>query len=137
MAQFYLLSFIANLVAGLALSSDFLAERVPFLGGLGKLREKRGSAITLGLVTAVVGVLKLIFKSPGETVAFAGDLLPGLVGISLGAVLLTEAFQQKTVTTTETAAVDSKKILSYRVPIGIAGVAVALIHAIMPGVVIL
>lgn len=137
MAQFYLLSIVANVVAGLALSSDYLGKRVSFFTGFKMLRENRSAEITLGLVTAIFGVLKLIFKSPGEGVPVAGDLLPALAGIALGLILLGEAFRQKVEASSEAIEKASRTVLTYRVPVGIAGVAIALLHFFIPGVLIL
>jgi hypothetical protein len=134
MAQLYLLSVVANIVAGLTLSADYLGERMPFLAGWTKLRESRSAAVTIGLVTAIVGVLKLIVRSPGERVPVVGDLLPALGGIALGLILLGESFR-KGASTPETG-VDkvTSVVLTYRVPVGIAGIIVGVLHFLLPGV---
>jgi len=135
--QFYLLSIVANIVSGLALSSDYLGERVSFFTGLKRLRENRIAGITLGLVTAIIGVLKLIIKSPGEGIPVAGDLLPALAGVALGLFLLGEAFRQNVEASSEAIEKASRTVFSYRVPIGIAGVAIAVLHFFIPGVLFL
>jgi len=131
MAQLYLLSVVANIVAGLALSADYLGERLGFLSGWTRLRESRSTAITIGAVTAVVGALKLFVRSPGETVPVAGDLLPALGGIALGLIILAETLRKEGKTDK---AVDkvTDVVLTYRVPVGIAGVALGLLHFILP-----
>ncbi len=140
MAQFYLLSIFANIVAGLTLAGDYLGERIPFLSSFKSLRENRNAQIVIGVVTLAIGVVKLFLGSPGEMILIAGDLLPALGGIALGGVLLVEAFRQ---------VVDgeegkrqkvkkiSKAVLSYRVPLGIAGVVIAFVHFLFPAIVIL
>lgn len=137
MAQFYLLSIFANIVAGLTLAGDFLGDRISFLSSFKSLRENRAARIIIGAVALVVGVIKLFVGSPGELVAVAGDLLPALAGIILGGVLLVEAFLAAIEKKGEKATTISKTVLSYRVPVGIAGVAIALVHFLFPGVVIL
>jgi hypothetical protein len=137
MEQFYLLSVVANVIAGLALSSDYLGKRVSFIGGFKSLRENKSAEITLGVVTAIVGVLKLIIKSPGEDIPVAGDLLPGIVGVALGLLLLVEAFQQKVEASSESIAKAQQTVFNYRAPIGITGVAIALIHFFIPGILFL
>ncbi len=137
MAQFYLLSIFANIVAGLTLAGDFLGGRFAFLSSFKSLRENRAAQVIIGAVTLVVGVIKLFVGSPGELVAVAGDLLPALGGIILGGVLLVEAFRTHIEKKGEKATTISKAVLSYRVPVGIAGVAIALVHFLFPGVVIL
>ena len=76
MPQFYLLAVVSTVVAGLALSSDYLGKKSEFFGSFRFLRRNRSIQITAGLITAVIGVLKLIFRSPGEGVVVVGDLLP-------------------------------------------------------------
>ena len=140
MAQFYLLSIFANIVAGLTLAGDFLGERFAFLSSFKNLRENRPAQIVIGAVTLVIGAVKLFLGSPGETILVAGDLLPALTGIALGAVLLAEAFRQamdKQEGRMQKVKKISKAVLSYRVLLGIAGVAVAFVHFLLPGVIIL
>ena len=140
MPQFYLLSIFANILAGLTLAGDFLGDRIKFLSSFKLLRENRNAQITIGVATLVIGVVKLFLGSPGETVLIAGDLLPALTGIALGAILLAEAFRQdveKQNGKMERVKKISKAVLSYRVPVGIAGVVVALVHFLFPWIVIL
>jgi hypothetical protein len=137
MPQFYLLSILANIVAGLTLAGDYLGEKFTFLASFKNLRDNRPATIIIALVSVVVGVLKLIVLSPRESVPVAGDLLPALAGIILGAILLVEVFRQNVEARGPGIEKLSKAVLSYRVPAGIAGVAVALLHFLFPGAVIL
>ena len=137
MAQFYLLSIFANIVAGLTLAGDYLGDRIAFLSSFKSLRENRTAQIVIGIVTAVIGVTKWFVRSPGEGLIFVGDLLPGLAGVILGGILLVEAFRTHIETRGEKVTTLSKAVLSYRVPVGIAGVAIALLHFLFPGAVIL
>jgi len=137
MEQFYLLSIVANVIAGLALSSDYLGKRVPFFSSFKTFRENRSAEISLGVVTAIVGVLKLIIRSPGEKIPVAGDLLPGIAGVALGLLLLVEAFQQKEEASSESIAKVKQTVFNYRVPISITGVAIALIHFFIPRILFL
>ncbi len=137
MAQFYLLSVLSNIVAGLTLAGDYLGEKIPFLASFKNLRANRPAQVIIGIITAVIGVIKLIVLSPGETIPVVGDILPALTGIILGAILLVESFR----TTVESRGEQLKKIssavLTYRVPVGIAGVVVAILHFLFPGVPVL
>jgi hypothetical protein len=91
----------------------------------------------------VIGVLKLIFRSPGERVVIAGDLLPALVGIILGVILIGEAFGQHPKAEGGPERVEksvekvTEAIMPYRVPVGIAGVVVGLLHFIFPNILFL
>ena len=143
MPQFYLLTVVSTVVAGLALSSDFLGTKSEFFGSFRFLRQSRSIQITAGLVTSVIGVLKLIFRSPGERVVIAGDLLPAAVGIILGIILIGEAFRQHPKSEGEPEGVEKSvekvtaAMMPYRVPVGIAGVVVGLLHFLFPRILFL
>jgi hypothetical protein len=143
MPQFYLLTVVSTVVAGLALSSDYLGTKSEFFGSFRFLRQNRSIQITAGLVTSVIGVLKLVFRSPGEGVIIVGDLLPAAVGIILGIILIGEAFRQHPKAEGEPEGVEksvekvTEAITPYRVPVGIAGVVVGLLHFIFPRILFL
>ena len=143
MPQFYLLSVVSTVVAGLALSSDYLGKKSDFFASFRFLRQKRSVQIAAGLVTAVIGVLKLIFRSPGENVVVVGDLLPAAIGIILGVILIGEAFRQHPAEGAEQEKVEksvekvTQAIMPYRVPVGIAGAVVGLIHFLFPRILFL
>jgi hypothetical protein len=124
MAQFYLLSILANAVAGLTLAGEFIGERIPFLSLFKDLRENERAVKGIGAAAVIIGIIKLFVLSPGETVIIAGDLLPAFTGMVIGAALLIEAFRREKL---------SAAILSFRVPLGITGVLVALLHFLVPG----
>ena len=71
MTQFYLLSVVSCVLTGLVLSGDYLGARVPALATFRAWLESRSAALMLGLATAVVGLLKLFVRAPGDTVAVA------------------------------------------------------------------
>ena len=137
MAQIYFLVIIANIVAGLSLSSGYLGKRIPIVAIFDKFREGRKTPITVGIATTIIGILKLIVRSPGETTPVAGDLAPALIGILLGVVLLNTAFQPKPATNNGEVEKAEKAMIRYRVPIGIIGIVGALVHFLFPGVLIL
>jgi hypothetical protein len=143
MPQFYLLTVVSTVVAGLALSSDYLGTKSECFGSFRFLRQNRSIQITAGLVTSVIGVLKLVFRSPGEGVIIVGDLLPAAVGIILGIILIGEAFRQHPKAEGEPEGVEksvekvTEAITPYRVPVGIAGVVVGLLHFIFPRILFL
>ena len=96
----------------------------------------------MGAVAGVVGILKLIVRSPGETVPVAGDLLPALAGIALGGLLLADTLRTPrngALDDAEPVAVDkvTNAVMPYRTPLGIGGIVVALIHFLLPSLTIL
>jgi hypothetical protein len=140
MPQVYLLSVVSLIVTGLALSSDYLGKKSVFLAAFGRLRENRSLQISTGLITALIGVLKLIIRSPRETVAVVGDLLPAAAGIILGIILIGEALR-KGPEAAEGAEKSVEKvtraIMPYRNPVGIAGIVVGLLHFLFPRILFL
>jgi hypothetical protein len=137
MAQFYFLSILSNMVAGLTLAGDYLGEKIPFLASFKNLRANRPATVTIGIVTVIIGVIKLIVLSPGEHLPVIGDILPALTGIAVGGILLVEAFREKVESRGEPLKTISSTVLTYRVPVGIAAVVVAVLHFLFPGVPVL
>ncbi len=137
MAQLYMLSILSLLGAGLILSSDYLVEKMEWLSGLKDLAQQRNVRIGIGVAAGVVGILKLIVRSPGETVPVAGDLLPALAGIVLGGLLLADTLRVSR--DDEPVAVDkvTNAVMPYRTPIGLGGIVVALVHFLLPSLTIL
>lgn len=139
MPQLYLLSVIANLVAGLTLAGDTVGARFGFLSGFKDLQAHRGAVVSIGLVAAVVGALKLLVGSPGETVPVAGDLLPAVAGVAMGLMLVADKLRHGSGATEsgQEVAKMAGSLLAYRVPVGVAGVVIALAHFLFPAAVIL
>ena len=139
MAQFYFLTVLANILTGLTLSSDYLSEKRAVFSGFQKLRESRKYMILLGLSTTAIGILKLIFRSPNETVPVAGDMLPAIFGIGMGVLLLAENLRAKAPDHVNTVPQQPPKrtVFTFVTPIGIVGVITAFLHFLLPGVVIL
>jgi hypothetical protein len=99
--------------------------------------ENRGAALTLGIVTAVIGFLKFFVRAPNDTVPVAGDLLPAIAGLAVGATLFFEALLRKPSTPERPVDRYAKAVLTYRIPLGIVCVAIALLHFLFPQAVIL
>ncbi len=137
MAQFYFLSVLSNMIAGLTLAGDYLGEKIPFLASFKNLRANRPAQVIIALVTVVIGIIKLIVLSPGETIPVVGDILPALTGIVVGAILLVESFRTAVESKGEQLKKISTAVLTYRVPVGIAAVVVAILHFLFPGVPVL
>ena len=156
--QFYFLSIVINLLAGVILAGDYLAQRLPWMKSLLPEISSRSSGVTIGSITAGVGVLKLfVLANPLQT-AVVGDLLPALAGIALGGVLIAVALnaedddasggaERPPHTTKEgsshvvvadgTAEKAVRLAAGYRTPAGLAGIAVAVLHFLFPGSMIL
>lgn len=137
MPQFYLLSIVVNAFTGLLLSAEYLGRKVAFFTEWRKLLENRTFKVTLGIVAAAIGVLKLIVRSPGESVAVVGDLLPAMAGILLGAILLVESFRGRVEKAGDKVDRVANAVIGYRVPIGIAAMVIAGLHFLLPQILFL
>jgi len=137
MAQFYLLSVLINIIAGLTLAGDYLGDRMPALASFRNLRQNRTAQIVIGLVAAAVGVITFFVRAPGDSVPVVGDLLPSVAAIAQGITLLVESFRPQVESRGPQAEKISKALLTYRVPVGIAGVAIGCLHFLFPAAVIL
>ena len=156
--QFYFLSIVINLLAGVILAGDYLAQRLPWMKTLLPELSSRSSGVTIGAITAGVGVLKLFVLANPLQIAIVGDLLPALAGIALGGVLIAVALNAEqadagggaegrahpagegssNVVVADGAADKAVKLAAgYRTPAGLAGIAVALLHFLFPGSVVL
>jgi hypothetical protein len=121
----------------MALVSDYLSEKFPSFSPLNEILGKQSAKITLGFVAVIVGVLKLIVRAPGDTVAVVGDLLPALAGIGIGLVLLLDFFKQNISASKDVIEKAEKITVTYRIPLGILGMVVAVLHFLFPTAVIL
>ena len=156
--QFYFLSIVINMLAGVILAGDYLAQRLPWMRTLLPELSSRSSGVTIGAITAGVGVLKLFVLADQMQIAVVGDLLPALAGIALGGVLISVALNaeagdaeggaERPVHTSKegsshvvvadgTAEKAVRLAAGYRTPAGLAGIAVALLHFLFPGSLIL
>ena len=137
MAQFYLLSVVANLAASLALAGDYVGQKMPILKCFIELATRRSARITIGISALAVGILKLFILSPGEEIPVVGDLLPAVTGIAIGALLIAQIVPDKVERAGERIQKLSKTALTYRVPVAIAGIVVSFLHFLFPGLLVL
>ena len=137
MAQFYLLSILANMIASLSLAGDYFGSKIAWLSVFKDVRGSRGARLTIGISALAIGIIKLFVLSPGEHILILGDLLPALAGISLGAILLAELNLVHVEQAGERIRTISKTAMSYRVPIGITGLVVAVLHFLFPSLAVL
>ena len=152
--QFYFLSIVTNLLAGVTLAGDYLATRFPGLQSLLPGLNQRTARLTIGSITAAVGILKLLVYANPLQIVVVGDLLPAVAGIVLGGSLVVTALRPTEEDGVEPEAAGEEGsdhvvpaegpvektahlALGYRVPVGLAGMAVAVLHFLFPGAVLL
>jgi hypothetical protein len=88
---------------------------------------------TIGIAAFVVGFLKLLIRSNPADVPVVGDLLPALAGLAMGAGLILGIFRERTKVSAETVDNLEKTVMTYRVPLGIAGLVISALHFLVPG----
>jgi len=129
MLQFYFLSIFANMLAGLTLTSDYFAEKFKVFLPFKELFSKKNVKTTIGIAAFVVGFLKLLL--PVQTVV-VGDLLPALAGLTMGTGLILGIIKERAKVSAETVDNLEKTVMTYRVPLGIAGLVVSALHFLLP-----
>ncbi len=137
MAQFYLLSVLTLLVGGALAASDFLSDKMTSFSVLAVLAERRSLMLTVGILTAVVGVMKFFVRAPGDTVSVVGDFLPAIAGIATGVVILIGQTKTRSVVGEPLPQPPARSLVDYRNPIGLAGALVGLLHFFFAGAVVL
>ena len=132
MIQLYFLSIVFNGLAGFLFifgdaEGDDSAERGKKFAFIGS-----GFRLIIGILAAITGILKLLYPMMGIPVL--GDLLPALAGLTAGFMLIFSFYRERS------ANVDSEEkinrfgevVLHYKRVIGIALLAVALLHFLFP-----
>jgi hypothetical protein len=134
MMQFYFLSVFANILAGLTLTSDYFAERFKAFLPFKELFSKKNVKTTIGIAAFVVGFFKLLL--PVQT-AVVGDFLPALAGLAMGTGLILGIIKERGTVSAEKVDNLEKTVANYRVPLGIAGLVISVLHFLVPTALIL
>jgi len=127
MIQLYFLSILCNAIAGYVL----------FAGTDSETTDKTHFSINnptfyliLGIVSMLTGALKLLSPSM-DGILIIGDLVPSAAGIIAGLMLIFGIYR-KDITKSGEIEKFSVNLLTFRKPIGLGLLAVALIHFLLP-----
>jgi hypothetical protein len=131
--QFYFLSISTLLIGSLSL---VFAASEDSSHSFRRFIAARTVRITVGILAALVGILKFFVRAPGDTVVVVGDLLPAAAGIALGLALLSGSLGRQVEENEPLKKVQSMSRY-YRIPLGVVGIAAALAHFFVPEAVIL
>jgi hypothetical protein len=128
MYQIYVLSIVTTILAGLTLAYQRIETRL----GLDRifnpeLFTRGGFRLGVGLVTFVVGFLKLLSVSPGD-VAVVGDLVPALSGLVMGFALSFQYYRERTEVESSTVQSLDKIFGAYSGTIGVIGALSGVVH---------
>jgi hypothetical protein len=130
MLQFYFLSITSNFIAGMVLSSDWLAKRLGAIASLTAGLSSRRAKLICGLAVLLVGFGTLFVPAEGPLVI--GDLFPSMVGMAMGIALLFEVFKQDALFPNETVERADRVPVGYRTTLGVLGLAAAVLHFFLP-----
>lgn len=137
MLQFYFLSILANTLAGLTLTADYFGDRVKGFAPFRDLLGRGNVRTTIGISAFVVGFLKLLIRSTPSDVPVVGDLLPALAGLTMGSALVLAIIKERGTVPGEKVDSLEKTVMTYRIPLGIAGLVIAALHFLVPGALLL
>ena len=130
MLQFYFLSIVSNLLAGVSLSSDWFAQKIPGLVSFMSALSGRRAKLVSGLLSLLVGFGTLFVPVEGPLII--GDLFPSVVGMAMGIALLFEVFRQDAVLPVERSERTERPPVGYRTTLGMLGIAAAVLHFFLP-----
>ncbi len=137
MLQFYLLSVIMNIIAGIVLSAGFIDERVSFVSGMKDFFDgKPGVKLTIGIITFIVGFFKLLSVTSGD-VPIVGDLLPAAAGLIMGFGLFLDYYKSRSTVSSPFVDWTEKVLLNNRNVVGVAGIVIGILHFLLPKVLFL
>ena len=131
MLQFYFLSILSNVLAGVALTAEYLAGRFPVFVPFRELLARRAYRASVGVLAAAVGFLKLLIRSSAADVPVVGDLIPALLGMAMGASLVLHVVRERADLPPPGRL--ERAALAYRVPLGFIGIVAAILHFLLPG----
>lgn len=157
----YLLSVLSTIAAGATLAADYLVDRVAVLEPLRRFAASSRAKGTLGAIALVVGFVKFFWRAPDEMIIF-GDFLPAIAGVLMGAMLMVDRYRERRLPgdgaglddrvgfdrvekagdeagdsgATGIARIDDA-LRPYRTPLGLAGMAVGVIHFLLASVLFL
>lgn len=137
MMQLWFLSVLANLAAAGALTAEHLEQRLPRLAPLTDLLLRQHARLVAGYAALVVGVLKLLIVATPDDVLVVGDLLPALAGMAMGLSLLFDRYKGRARMSARTLAALEQAVLTWRLPLGFAGMALAALHFFLPSTLLL
>jgi len=132
MIQFYALSVLANVLAGLVVASE-AGNGKGFFGAARKLFEENNIRFGLGLASLVIAFFKLLSPIEGD-VPVIGDFLPVIAGLATGGILLFDFFRGSSDIRSPTVDRIESGIVAYRKYIGLGAALTGILHFFMPTV---
>jgi hypothetical protein len=140
MIQFYFLSIVLNALSGYVLTregGDFTAGGDTGLDtGFHLSLQNETSRLILGVLTIVVGLLKILSSVPGD-LPVIGDLIPALAGFLAGFALVFEYYRGRSTLEPEHTDKIEHLLMHNKKWIGFIALAAAGLHFLFPSVLFL
>ena len=137
MYQIYFLSILTNIVAGIALGFDRMDKGLRLRAAFNAdLFQHTGFRLALGLITFVVGFLKLLSVTSGD-VAVVGDLVPALAGLLMGFGLAFQYYRERAQVTSSVVESLDRVFGRNSATLGTVGVLAGVVHFFLPRVLFL
>jgi hypothetical protein len=128
MYQIYFLSILTNIIAGIALGFDRMDSRLRLHSVFNpELFQHNGFRLAMGIITFVVGFLKLLSVAPGD-VAVVGDLLPAVMGMLMGFSLAFQYYQERTEVQSSATETLNRVFGRHNATLGMVGIVVGVVH---------
>jgi len=136
MFQFYFLAIIVNLLAGIALSIEYIQDKASWLSMFKDFFTNNNFRLTLGILAFIVGIFKLL-SVVEDDIAVVGDIFPALAGIVMGLTLASEYYKGRSTVSSPTVDFIDRALIKNKTAVGIAGIISAALHFIFPKILLL
>jgi uncharacterized membrane-anchored protein len=136
MIQFYFLSILFNAVTGYILSIEQKEDEGSLDTGLKFSFRNDTFRLVLGILTMLVGLLKLLSATRGD-IPVVGDLVPAIVGFGAGFTLIFEYYNSRSALNTEKTDKLALFLEHNKKWIGFIAIASAALHFLFPSVLLL
>jgi hypothetical protein len=136
MIQFYFLSIALNALSGYVLSREPNDEETGPDTGFHVSLQNETSRLILGVLTIVVGLLKILSSAPGD-LPVIGDLIPALAGFLAGFALVFEYYRSRSTLEPEHTDKIERLLIHNKKWIGFIALAAAGLHFLFPSVLFL
>lgn len=132
MYQIYFLTVLANIVAGLTVSSKYLGSKIEGFQVIAEKMENRMFRIILGALTLLTGLFTLLSHN-ASSMAVLGDLIPSITAMALGIILVVYYFFSSDSEEENKFVLTVKGLTEkYGNIVGIAGILAGIIHFLVP-----
>lgn len=131
MFQIYFLTVMANIVAGLTISSKFLSTKIEGFQIFAEKMENKMYRVVLGAVSLLTGLFSLLNHN-SNNMAILGNLVPAVTAMAMGVVLIVYYFFKEETDENKFSSTVKELAEKYGNILGIAGIIAGIIHFLIP-----